>query len=586
MVTLPDNFPDISRRTSTLPLKVDVCYEDELSQFDSLDRNFDPNLFEVISNTNIDRSRRGLVTLKLNEASANHNNRKFVVRFMAFTLEGDLNSVFGYSIPLTVVRYRLKIQEEFSEHGSYIWMKDVGGKDKSIDLNVSLVDTSDKVVLNRRVPLRVRLLYSNGAAVPQQDILHLSPDSQLVIGANGSARIKCRINEVSSRHQGQLFQVLVSPDFELPSSLADISPCRSVPVEVKSKINYSIKRKLQAMGEMVSPTASNALDGGYDHAEGESNASTTGTKVARTGIPYVGGTIHGPHGQGIPAAGANPLGQNIIGVRSGYPAGINVVGGNTRVNASADHSILPVSSVLSHSSRNDISSSSNAHSVNNISVSSVGGSDYTARSGLAALSGAAAGREPYATVPQTVRNGTAASSTSVASAAAGKLPLVSGMQVDTSAAAAAAASVLTAAYFRYQPPSALSPSCAHYTDPSASVPAPVGGATGYKSVGVSSGNNNFNKNNNNNNNNNNPSSIRGPSASSNSALRSPAARALQDLVEFADLAIASIVSMQWVPIGQIQNFNPETGLPLPVTADHIQYSMVNPNLAIAALADK
>jgi hypothetical protein len=284
VVTLPDGFPDISQRTSNLPLKVDVSYDDEVSQFDPLDRNFNPNFLEIVTNSNIDRTRKGVVTLRLNEASANHNNRKFVVRFMAFTLEGDLNSLIGYSIPFTVVRFRLKIKEEFSNMGSYVWMKDVGGKDKSIDLNVSVVDTEDNPVLNRRVPLRVALLYSNGTLVPQQDILQLSPDTQLLIGAAGSTRIKCRINEVSSRHQGQLFQILVSPDFDLPSPLADISPARSVPVEVKSKINSSHKRKALAMLEST-PAA--AVEG--DASTGEDALATgmmahgagSGTEVRR-----------------------------------------------------------------------------------------------------------------------------------------------------------------------------------------------------------------------------------------------------------------------------------------------------------------
>jgi hypothetical protein len=95
VITLPDSFPDISRRTSNLPLKVDVCYEDEINSFDTLDRNFNPNLLEVKANTNIDRSRRAVVTVRINEPSANHNNRKFILRFIAFTLEGDLTSVVG-----------------------------------------------------------------------------------------------------------------------------------------------------------------------------------------------------------------------------------------------------------------------------------------------------------------------------------------------------------------------------------------------------------------------------------------------------------------------------------------------------------
>ena len=347
VVTLPDSFPDISRRTSNLPLKVDVFYEGEQLSSDSIDRNFNPNFLEVLSNTNIDRSRRGVVTCRLNEASSTHNNRKFVIRFMAFTLEGDLTSVVGYSVPIKVVRYRLKILEEFAEHGSYIWMKDVGGKDKSIDLQVSLVDIEGSVITNRRVPLRVELLYSNGSSVPQQDILQLSPDSQLAIGTSGSTRIKCRINEVSSRHQGQLFQILISPDGD---GLTDISPGRSVPVEVKSKINFTHKRKLQAMNEVANGTNA-SLNGPSFSMKSEAGGSD-GSQGGAVGEAFrlrhssARGSAGGIHT--IPSAGANPLGSNISQLIG--PPSFNNINSNTNNNNSSSAAMQGSTTISSSSS--------------------------------------------------------------------------------------------------------------------------------------------------------------------------------------------------------------------------------------------
>jgi hypothetical protein len=489
VVTLPDAFPDISRRTSNLPLKVDVCYEDEITQFDALDRNFNPNLLEVKSNPSIDRSRRGLLTLRLNEPSVNHNNRKFVIRFMAFTLDGETNSIVGYSNPITIVRYRLKIQEEFADHGSYIWMKDVGGKDKSIDLHVSLVDVNDNLITNRRVPLRVALLYSNGTLVPQQDILQLSPETQLVIGATGSTRIKCRINEVSSRHQGQLFQVQVSPDHDGNSPLADISPARSVPVEVKSKINVSHKRKLLAMSD-AGGLASTSMD-----------ADSVGADAAAS-----------------------------LAMGAGYD------GFKTRRGASALHSdasggadytsILPLSSVLS-------------------SLHGAEGSD-----GLAASS-SSSGRSAAAVLA--AMNAKGSSPRSAAATPAGGEPTLSRHP--------SAASMSSGVVPR---PASIDVHALPRPLPSAGksgTPQPLAGL--------------------------NASNVT-PSASPQDFVVAPAvARAIREVLGFAEAAHSSLTTLQWTPVGYMPAAHPETGLPVaPAAADRPLYSMPNPNRVIALLADR
>lgn len=468
VVTLPDTFPDITRRTSNLPLKVDVCYEDEVAQFDALDRNYNPNLLEVKSNATIDRSRRGLLTLRLNEPSVNHNNRRFVIRFMAFTLEGDISSIVGYSTPITVVRYRLKIQEEFADHGSYIWMKDVGGKDKSIDLQVSLVDVNDALITNRRVPLRVALLYSNGTLVPQQDILQLSPETQLVIGSTGSTRIKCRINEVSSRHQGQLFQVQVSPDFEGNSPLADISPARSVPVEVKSKINISHKRKLQAMSDASS------LGGGS-----------------------VGGSVGG--GAGLGEAEVHAAGTAALAAAADYA------------------SILPLSSVLS----------------------GVHGADGDAVT-PSALGSASGGR-----------------------AAAAALALLSQKGI-TPRGAAVPGQLGEGVLSRH--PSAVSMSGANIQRPP-SIDVSLRGTPSQQQA----------------------LSHVTPSGPMQDFVVSPAvARAIREVLSFAEAANSSLSALQWTPIGHMPPVNPETGLPTLASpaSDRTLYSMPNPNRVISVLTDR
>ena len=93
--------------------------------------------------------------------------------------------------------------------------KEEGGKDKCIELQIVLVDAESKQVRNRKVPLKATLVYYRGqffsqqtiVPVIQQSILALSPESRFMIDENGDGIIKMRINEVSTRHQGQMFQV-------------------------------------------------------------------------------------------------------------------------------------------------------------------------------------------------------------------------------------------------------------------------------------------------------------------------------------------------------------------------------------------
>ncbi len=535
-VALPDSFPDISRRISNMPLKVDVCFDDESYQSESLDRNYHPNLVEVISNTNIDRSRRGLVTLKIKEPSSAHNNKKYIIKFTALSLEGDKSSICGYSVPITTVRHKLRINEEYAGHGSYVWMKDVGGKDKSIDLQVGLVDANDAFVLNRRVPLRVALLYASGTPVPQQDILQLSPESQLLITQNGFTRIKCRINEVSSRHQGQLFQILISPDSDLPSlSLSDISPAYSVPVEVKSKINFSHKRKLQALGESAAGEAarSNAIHlNGTGRAGGVKDATDTIRHVPKYDT-YLGRNFdaysssnHSLTSSSLSGALSN--GMHAVNLHAGKAvkasSGLGAMGPlmqQSLAPPSASSSILPLSSVLFNSGRSDnhTNSSSSSNHVSALSVSSGSSNPNVNKSNplLDAEGGPLVHALPF---PQHRSN-----------------------------------DALNEMYHRAM----------HY-----SAEAPTG-TTPTQSLSRTHS-----------------APLLGPVPPIETSLwgRSSvqAAEALKDLTSWVQLVYSSLREMQWTPLGQLPGaINPETGLPI-APEERVLYNMKNPNKLIESLA--
>lgn len=550
-VVLPDNFPDISRRTSNLPLKVDVCFDEEVSQFDPLDRNYNPNLVDVVSNTNIDRSRRAVVTLRLKEPSANHNNKKFVIRFTALTLEGEVNSICGYSIPITVVRFKLKIQEEFADHGSYIWMKDVGGKDKSIDLQVGVVDNNDTFVMNRRVPLKVALLYASGVLVPQQDILQLSPDSQLLIGQGGFTRIKCRINEVSSRHQGQLFQILISPDYDLPSPLADISPARSVPVEVKSKINFSHKRKMQAMGD-TSPTSNNGANNNPAGVGGSSYHAALTTSAAASAA----------------AAETEALEDSKMGIlRSAYSSYDAFRARNFDTFATA--SVLPAGGLSVAQLIKPSPYLGGAASLIQTSLSHTPNNNHSSHSAHAAHASHPSSILPLSSVLSSSRaldNG-AVPGGSQAGSSVSSNPASGEENINVSQGSALTAN-LTSSFAKRKSNDALN-EMYHRAFHRGLTPTPNGHPShsallAHASEGLL------------------------PMAPIETGLwgRSSvqAAEALKDLTSWVELVYSSLREMQWVPLGHLHSaVNPETGLPI-AQDERVMYQMRNPNKLIEGLA--
>jgi hypothetical protein len=144
---------------------------------------------------------------------------------------------------------------------------------------VHLQDCDGQKVRNRKVPLKVTLCYRNNGVVPQQSILQLSPDTRAVIDEHfGESLIKFRVNEVSTRHQGQMFQVLVAPDLTVAPSAADIMSVFCTPVDVKSKRNNHRDRQQQQQ-QMMQQTQMQALG-----SNGGILRSSSGLLSASTGV--------------------------------------------------------------------------------------------------------------------------------------------------------------------------------------------------------------------------------------------------------------------------------------------------------------
>ncbi|KAH9261835.1 hypothetical protein BASA81_000491 [Batrachochytrium salamandrivorans] len=120
--------------------------------------------------------------------------------------------------------------EQAPEEFPKSWLKDKGAKTKTINFKVFLTGPP------RRLPLKARLVYSDGTMVPSQAILNVTNDHSLELSEKQrQCEIKFRINEVSKNHQSKAFVVVVEPT---STSEEWIAPAASYPVVIKSKVNH------------------------------------------------------------------------------------------------------------------------------------------------------------------------------------------------------------------------------------------------------------------------------------------------------------------------------------------------------------
>jgi hypothetical protein len=175
-----------------------------------------------------------------------YENKKFIIYANVENSGGPYVSP-AVSEPMLCIRYRLKILEDSIPD---IWYKDEGGRDKCIDLSVTLQDQNNELIVARKVPLRVTLLYESGHHVLKQDILKINPENKLLIDETGRALLRLRIEDVSKNHQKQLFTVQIVPDTVQHPLNNDISPDCCRPLEVRSKRNKRTRE----------PSTSSSLD--------------------------------------------------------------------------------------------------------------------------------------------------------------------------------------------------------------------------------------------------------------------------------------------------------------------------------------
>jgi len=133
-------------------------------------------------------------------------------------------------------RYRLKV-EDFPS----VWYRDQGGKRNHFPFIVKLVEGfGEEVICDLNIPLKITIHYFNGLLLTRQEMLAISPDSDLRINPEtGQTLLKVKLAELSSKHEGNLFFLRISSSDPL---IGGICPILTSGVEVRSKDTSTNKR--------------------------------------------------------------------------------------------------------------------------------------------------------------------------------------------------------------------------------------------------------------------------------------------------------------------------------------------------------
>ena len=174
------------------------------------------------------------------------HKRDFVLRVFPNGANGANAAIApDSSKPMQVVRHRVEIWNE--DKIQTVWFKDEGGKSNQIILQCRLVNASGHTVTNRTgIRLKCTLYYEDGDIVGDQKILKISNDTNLYLGPDGLATIRCQIKQISQTHDCRKFRVRVSADTlrtSANSDVSDISYQETPDILVKSKISKKNREK-------------------------------------------------------------------------------------------------------------------------------------------------------------------------------------------------------------------------------------------------------------------------------------------------------------------------------------------------------
>mmetsp|Transcript_7233 Transcript_7233/g.10349 ORF Transcript_7233/g.10349 Transcript_7233/m.10349 type:complete len:659 (-) Transcript_7233:313-2289(-) len=165
-----------------------------------------------------------------------------------------------------LVNHKLKVITNDWEH---VWYKDEGGREKSMNVTVSLFDRHDKLYKGEQIPLKMTLYYANenepSMKVMKQEILRsVGTSKQCIDKITGKSTLRFRIDDVSKNHQGQDFRVHIAPSPKI-KGYQDIAPGFTPSVSVRSKRNKR-HRSQSSSSSRIEPRLSPAhrLDEGIE----------------------------------------------------------------------------------------------------------------------------------------------------------------------------------------------------------------------------------------------------------------------------------------------------------------------------------
>ena len=154
---------------------------------------------------------------------------------------GKARVVKGVSTqPTQLVNYKIRATVE--DDWESVWYKDEGGRDKSMEVFVSILDKDGQLKTGENIPLCPLLCYKVDNEKPEsqvanQDILRTLGSSNIVLDKDtGRTRLRYRVEDVSKNHQGQDFILKIAPDTR-SKRYKDIAPAFTPAVNVRSKRN-------------------------------------------------------------------------------------------------------------------------------------------------------------------------------------------------------------------------------------------------------------------------------------------------------------------------------------------------------------
>mmetsp|Transcript_7122 Transcript_7122/g.10637 ORF Transcript_7122/g.10637 Transcript_7122/m.10637 type:complete len:775 (+) Transcript_7122:1393-3717(+) len=216
----------------------------------------DPGTQELLSSDLAMPKSNHLIRFKINPLPRGESHAFFCIKIFAVDFESNIIESIQPVVtsPIHLVSAKIIIE---SDDWEPIWYKDEGGRDKCMQVLASLCNKDNNLVLNRKVPLKMTLLYDNEynqEVMKQSNLKVFGPPKQYIDPTSGQATIRFRIEDVSKNHQGQSFKVLVAAE---NNKLGDIAPAYTPVVAIRSKRNKrgrsSVESPRRHMG--VSPYA-------------------------------------------------------------------------------------------------------------------------------------------------------------------------------------------------------------------------------------------------------------------------------------------------------------------------------------------